>query len=77
MRLKKRDSALRVNGEVAVEFGRERLTSFSGLEFLGRFLRRIELSPRLHRCFRGEGVGGDYGLAVMGRLVVALLWVGG
>lgn len=77
MRLRKRDSVLRVNGEVAIEFGNERLTSFSGLEFLGRYLRRIELNPHLRRAFRTEGFGGDYPLPVMIRLVVALLWVGG
>jgi len=77
MRLRKRDSALRVSGEVAVEFGNERLTSFSGLELLGRFLRRIELNPRLREAFRGQGVGGDYQLPVMIRLIVGLLWAGG
>lgn len=77
MRLKKRDFRARVNGEVAIEFGEERLTSYSGLELLSRFLRGMGLNGRLERAFRGRVLKGDYSGVAMVRLMLAMLWVGG
>jgi hypothetical protein len=77
MRLRKRDSRRRVNSEVPIEFGAERLTSFSGLEFLNRFLRRIDFNSGLRTAFRRGGFSGDYSLTAMIRLIITLLWVGG
>lgn len=77
MRLEKRSLGARVNGDVRIEFGPQRLTSYSGLELLGRFLRAIDLDGRLRRAFGVGGLPGDYPAVSMVRLVLALLWIGG
>ena len=77
MRLEKRSLGARVNGDVKIEFGAQRLTSYSGLELLGRFLRAIDLDGRIRRAFGGSAMVGDYPVVSMIRLVLALLWIGG
>jgi len=77
MRLRKRDFTARVNGDVAIEFGVDRLTSFAGLELFGRYLRRIDLASMVRDTFRREGVGGDYDVVSMIRVILALLLIGG
>ncbi len=77
MRLRKRDFTARVNGDVAIEFGGDRLTSFAGLELFGRYLRRIDLASMVRETFRRGGVGGDYDVVSMIRVILALLLVGG
>ena len=77
MRLRKRNLRARVNGDVKIEFVSQNLTSYSGLELLGRFLRSVDLDGRLRRAFSGDQFAGDYSFVSMIRLVVALLWVGG
>jgi hypothetical protein len=62
---------------VRIEFGSQKLTSFSGLELLGRFLRGIELDRRIRRAFAGSSMAGDYPVVSMIRLVLTLLWIGG
>jgi hypothetical protein len=77
MRLRKRDFTTRVNGDVTIEFGEDRLTSFAGLELLGRYVRRLDFAEALREAFRKLDVGGDYGVVSMIRVILALLWVGG
>jgi hypothetical protein len=60
-----------------IEFAPQNLTSYSGLELLDRFLRRIDLDRRLRRAFTQHRVAGDYSLTSMIRLLLALLWIGG
>ena len=76
MRRRKRDLAARVNGELALEFTAQGLTSYSGLELLGRFLRDIGFSERLRRHLKSCDPGGDYGSVSMVRLLLAMLVVG-
>lgn len=64
-----------VKRDLPVEFVSQNLTSFSGLELLRRYVRRLELPGRLRRAL--EGFGGDYGSARLSLLVMTLLYVGG
>src|SRR4029453_10499756 len=42
-----------VKGDLAIQFVPQALTSYGGLELLGRYLRRIDLGARLHQAFVG------------------------
>ena len=77
MRLGKRRSQARVNQNLRIEFARQRLTSYSGLELLDRFLRVLDLDGRLRRAFATQPLAGDYSALSMVRLLLGLLWVGG
>jgi len=48
-----------LKGNLHVEFVRQDLTSYSGLELLRRYLRQLSLLSRLRAAC--EGTGGDYG----------------
>src|SRR5260370_37594654 len=76
MRLKVGRLRRLVKRDLPVEFGREQLTSYGGLELLRRYFQRIGLSERLRRGFREHQLGGDYGCAHLVLLVIALLVVG-
>lgn len=60
------------NRNLRIEFGPEKLTSYAGLEMVGRFLRRLEFARRVREAFASEALGGDYGtgrlLMVRGRI---------
>jgi len=77
MRLRKRTLCRRVNADLAIEFGDERLTSYAGLELVLRYLRRIRINDRLREAFRTVRFSGDYPWLNMIRLFLALLLVGG
>ena len=47
MRLRRAKLQRRVNGSLQIEFGAEKLTSYSGLELLLRFVRQLRLRRRL------------------------------
>jgi hypothetical protein len=64
-----------VEWDLPIEFGREQLTSYGGLE-LRRYFQLIGLTRRLRRGFREHQLGGDYGCAHLVLLVIALLVVG-
>src|SRR6266852_2719452 len=42
-----------VKGDLTIQFGSQALTSYGGLELLGRYLRRIDLVARLRQTFAG------------------------
>src|SRR5438876_3963973 len=63
-----------IKGKLHVEFVRQELTSYSGLEVLRRYLRQRELPRRLRAAF--AATGGDYGGGRLALLVLALLYVG-
>ena len=77
MRQRKLDLPARVNGDLALTFGDVALTSYAGLELFGRYLRRTRFNAMVRDVFRGTPLGGDYGVAAMVRLLVALVVVGG
>jgi hypothetical protein len=66
----------RVNGDLPLEFADVGLTSYAGLELFGRYLRQIRFNALVREAV-GRVPGGDFGAAVMIRVVVGLLIVGG
>jgi hypothetical protein len=76
MRLKVGRLGRLVKRDLPIEFGREQLTSYGGLELLRRYFHLIGLNQRLRRGFREHKLGGDYGCAHLVLLVIALLVVG-
>ena len=74
MRLRIRSLWQVVKGNLAIQFVPQRLTSYSGLELVRRYVRQLDLLPRLHRALRDQR--SDYGSGRMALLIVALLVVG-
>jgi len=66
----------RIKGDLRIEFVRQDLTSYGGLELLRRYFRLLDLHRRLRRAFSAYGLGGDYGCGRLVLLVVALFVVG-
>jgi Transposase DDE domain group 1 len=64
-----------VKRKLHVEFVRQELTSYSGLEVLRRYLRHRELPRRLRAAC--AGTGGDYGGGCLALLILALFYAGG
>src|ERR1700757_2540885 len=62
-----------VKGDLRIEFVRQELTSYGGLELLRRYTQRINLLARLRAA--GTGLGGDYGTARLALLIMALFYV--
>ncbi|MBU2691641.1 MAG: transposase, partial [Candidatus Eisenbacteria bacterium] len=77
MRRRKRTLTRRVNRNLRVEFGDEKLTSHAGLEILGSFLQEKLFNTKLRDAFRDIDLKGDYPLPSMVRVFLALLWTGG
>jgi hypothetical protein len=65
-----------IKRDLGIEFGREQLTSYGGLELVRQYFRIIGLNHRIRRGFRGHNLGGDYGCVHLVLLVVGLLVVG-
>src|SRR5262245_46541240 len=63
-----------VKGTLHIEFRRQELTSYSGLELLRRYVRHRELAGRLRGAC--AGTGGDYGGGRLALLILALCYVG-
>src|SRR6266567_4254722 len=65
-----------VKRDLGIEFGREQLTSYGGLELVRRYFQSIGLNRRIRQGFREHNLGGDYGCMHLVLLVVGLLVVG-
>jgi hypothetical protein len=76
MRRRKRDLVARVNGNLTIAFGNDRLTSYAGLELLGRYLRVSDFNRRVRRAFQGISLRGAYPWISMIRLLLVMIWVG-
>ena len=63
-----------IKGNLPVEFVRQDLTSYSGLELLRRYLRQLNLPRRLRTACAAKG--GDYGGGRLALLILALFYVG-
>ncbi len=50
-----------IKRDFSIQFGREQLTSYGGLELLRRFFQLIRLNARIQCAFAGQRLGGDYG----------------
>ena len=76
MRLKVGRLGRVVKRDLPIEFGREQLTSYGGLELLRRYFHLIGLNHRIRRGFREHQLRGDYSCTHLVLLVIALLVVG-
>ncbi len=65
-----------VKGDLRMEFVRQDLTSYGGLELVRRYFRLLHLHRRIRQAFAAYGLGGDYGCGRLVVLVVALFIVG-
>src|SRR5262249_9034503 len=63
-----------VKRDLSIAFVPQQLTSYGGLELLRRYLHRLHLPRRLHTAC--AMLGGDYGGARLGLLLMALLYIG-
>ena len=77
MRRRNTELQARVNGNLELEFGEIKLTSYAGLELFNRYLRTMHFNDRIRSAFRGARLSGDFGVVAMVRLLVGLLVVGG
>ena len=76
MRLTVRRLRRVIKRDCSIQFGREQLTSYGGLELLRRFLVLIDLRARIQCVFAAQPLGGDYGACQLVLLVIGLLVVG-
>lgn len=65
-----------IKRDFSIQFGREQLTSYGGLELLRRFFGLIGLKARIRCAFAEQDLGGDYGASHLVLLVIGLLVVG-
>src|SRR6266852_4516900 len=63
-----------VKRDLAIQFVPQALTSYGGLELLGRYLRQIDLGARLRQAF--AGLRSDYGNGRIALVLLALFYVG-
>ena len=76
MRIGKRGFRARIKGNLRIEFGAEKLTSFAGLELVRRFLRSLDFAVELRRSEQKLRLGGDLSLAQVILTVLAMLIAG-
>lgn len=76
MRIGKRGFQARIKGNLRLEFGEQKLTSFAGLELVRRFLKRIDFFGALRAAAQATRLGGDLSLPRVVLLVVAMVVVG-
>jgi hypothetical protein len=77
VRIGKRGFAARIKGDLRIEFGPEKLTSFAGLELFRRFLRQLGFQRALSNAEKKAAVGGDFSLASTVLTLLGMLLVGG
>src|SRR2546422_198141 len=63
-----------VKRDLTIQFVPQALTSYGGLELLGRYLHRIDLGARLRQAF--TGLRSDYGSHRITLVLLALFYVG-
>lgn len=77
MRLRNHDFTQRINSDLRIEFARQDVTSYSGLELFRRYFRLIGLAGRIRRAFRRHRLSGDYSVVQVVLVFVALWLTGG
>jgi Transposase DDE domain group 1 len=65
-----------IKRDFSIQFGREQLTSYGGLELLRRFWGLIGLKARIQCVLAAQQLGGDYGASHLVLVVIGLLVVG-
>jgi hypothetical protein len=76
MRLRKAEIQGRVNNNLGIQFIRQDLTSFSGLELVKRYFRLLRLNERIREHLGRYGLRGDYPYYKMVLLVIGILILG-
>ena len=77
MRLAKHDIHQPIKSDLRIEFARQELTSYSGLELFKRYFRIIRLGSRVRQAFRDQEMVGDYSVVDMVLVLMAIWLVGG
>lgn len=77
MRLRKQDFRQRINSDLKIEFAKQDLSSYSGLELIRRYFALISLNSRVRKAFSGKGLRGDYSVTHFILVFVALWLTGG
>lgn len=77
MRIAKHEISRRIKSDLKIEFAQQELTSYSGLELFKRYFRIIQLGSRIREAFRNHEMSGDYGVADMVLVLIAIWLVGG
>jgi Transposase DDE domain group 1 len=65
-----------IKRDFSIQFGREQLSSYGGLELLRRFFALIGLKARIQCALAAPPLGGDYGASHVVLLMLGLLVVG-
>jgi hypothetical protein len=76
VRIGKRAFEARIKGNLQIEFGDEKLTSYAGLELVRRFLKRLNFFAELRRSAEAAKVGGDVSFAKVVLIVIGMLLTG-
>jgi hypothetical protein len=76
VRIGKRGFEARIKGDLHVEFGDEKLTSYAGLELVRRYLQGISFFGELRRSSIAAAVGGDLSFGKVVLVVIGMLLAG-
>jgi len=76
MRLKKSEIQTKVNNNLSIKFTRQDLTSYSGLEFIRRYFKIIELGRRLKEHSKDFQFRGDYPFHKMIFVIIGAIILG-
>lgn len=77
VRLRKQDFSGRINSNLKIEFARQDLSSYSGLELFRRYFALIGLNSRIRQAFAGKQMRGDYSVVHLMMVFIALWLTGG
>jgi hypothetical protein len=77
VRLRKQDFSQRINSSLKIEFAKQDLSSYSGLELFRRYFSLIGLNSRIRQAFAGNDLAGDYSVVHMIMVFLALWLTGG
>lgn len=77
MRLRKSDFSQRINSNLKIEFAKQDLSSYSGLELFRRYFALIRLNSRIRSSFAGNRLSGDYSVVHLIMIFIALWLTGG
>ena len=76
VRLRKSDFSKRINSNLKIEFAKQDLSSYSGLELFRRYFSLIRLNSHISRAFAGN-LSGDYSVVHLILIFIALWLTGG
>jgi len=77
MRYRKQDILSVVKSDLTIEFAKQDITSYSGLEVFRKYFHLIKLNSLIRHAFRGFSFGGDYSVTHYILVFVALWLTGG